>query len=185
MSLGLKRHLCRTRTRTRAGHNGGKKAGPPRAQLEERKQTLKKIWQLEPLFLVLFLKSIIRNFQYRNNPSKPFKSFVQEEFHIRSTRTSVHPCEPPTPTPHPCVLTQRDRHTVITKVTPPLGLDVQLSEAMMVSSLGWQCPGPPSSYCLKLQALPHWHHLNAQNSVPPTLGAPGPAHVCRTHDQPG
>lgn len=31
-----------------------KKPGPPRAQLEERKQALKKIWQLEPLFLVLF-----------------------------------------------------------------------------------------------------------------------------------
>lgn len=31
-----------------------KKPGPPRAQLEDRKQALKKIWQLEPLFLVLF-----------------------------------------------------------------------------------------------------------------------------------
>lgn len=32
-----------------------------------------KTWQLEPLFLVFFLKSIIRNFRYRNSPSKPLE----------------------------------------------------------------------------------------------------------------
>lgn len=35
----------------------------------------------------------------------------------------------------------------------------------MVSSLGRKLPGLPSSYCLNLQALPHWHHLNVQKDV--------------------
>lgn len=94
-----------TRTNDQNKHEldtmGGRQQARPEHSWRRGNRPWKKIWQLEPLFLVLFLKSIIRNFQYRNNPSKPFKSFVvQQDFHIRSTRTSVQPCDPTPPPIH-------------------------------------------------------------------------------------
>lgn len=45
VSLGPSRHLCRTQTRTNdLDTMGGKEPGPPRAQLEERKQTPEDCW---------------------------------------------------------------------------------------------------------------------------------------------
>lgn len=55
VSLGLKRPLFRARTRTHQSRTQWReKPGPARLQLEEREQAPKEIWQLEPLFLVLF-----------------------------------------------------------------------------------------------------------------------------------
>ena len=60
---------------------------------------------------------------------------------------------PPPPPLHACD-TQWDRHTVVTKSAHHLGLDVWLLEASRT----------PSSYCLNLQALPHWCHLKCSQS---------------------
>lgn len=85
-------------------------------------------WQLEPLFLVFFLKSIIRNFQYRNNPSKPLKvcclTGVSHQVH-QDASLALSPLPPPLPLPHPthACNTLWDRHTVVTKITHHLGLN--------------------------------------------------------------
>lgn len=78
VSWNLDGHLCGTQTRTDKGwtQRVGSSQAHPEHSWRRANRPCKKIWQLEPLFLVFFLKSIIRNFQYRNNPSKPFKSVV-------------------------------------------------------------------------------------------------------------
>lgn len=94
----------------------------------------KELWQLEPLFLVFFLKSIIRNFQYRNNPSKPFKSLLFDRSFTSGPPGHQFSPESPTPLMH---VTLQGRHTVVTKTTHHLGFNRRVSEATEVSSWGW------------------------------------------------